>query len=110
MGQDSPWLVCKECIRLFDADEAKVRTHCQSWWSSGQQQSPPGTGPVNFNDAIKAAAIGWEKAFGKRPSAIAEGVPLAVSLHASDRIGTQPAVVPLVVTRARKRNWWQFWK
>lgn len=66
--QSSAWLICEKCIHLFNVDSAQVRSYCQKWWSSGQKYEPPGIGPGSFSEALEAAVIGWEKAFGKRPT------------------------------------------
>ena len=93
VGQDSAWLICEEQIDLFDIDKAQLRSHCGQWWSTGQRYSPPGTGPGSFPKAVEAATASWEKVFGKRPTGVDEGLPLAASLHTFDRRGITPTVV-----------------
>jgi tetratricopeptide (TPR) repeat protein len=56
--QDSTsWLVCEQCIHLFDVDQEQVRTYAQQWWESGRTFTPPGTGPASLSDVQMGDAV-----------------------------------------------------
>ena len=52
---DTPWLVCEDCIGLFQVDKAVVRDYARRCFASEGKFMPPGTGPapleaINFGD------------------------------------------------------------
>lgn len=44
--QSTPWMVCNECISMFNVDLKKTMDYAKRWWDSKRNFSPPGTGPV----------------------------------------------------------------
>lgn len=43
-GQQTPWIVCENCIAMFDVDREKTRGYAKQWWQSRRAFQPPGTG------------------------------------------------------------------
>jgi len=52
-GQESPWLVCSNCISLFEVDNTVTRNYAIKWWESKQWWRfkktflPPGSGAAD---------------------------------------------------------------
>ena len=45
-SQTKPWLVCENCITLFNVDLEKTQKYAKQWWQSNGTFKPPGTGPA----------------------------------------------------------------
>jgi hypothetical protein len=45
-GQRTPWIICENCISMFDVDREKTRGYAKQWWQSKRTYQPPGTGPA----------------------------------------------------------------
>ncbi len=45
-GQQDPWLVCQQCIPIFNIDRQQSRRYAEQWWESGKTFKPPGSGAV----------------------------------------------------------------
>lgn len=54
----SPWIICDDCIDLFDADRSSARRLAMKYWSSGE--TPKG-GPGDPDVALKAALTAFTK-------------------------------------------------
>jgi hypothetical protein len=81
-GQRTPWMVCENCISMFDIDCEKARSYAKQWWQSGKTFRPLGTGSapssvINMGDA--------------------RVVP------STAETGKHPVTVPT-------KRWWEFWK
>ncbi len=50
--QDTPWLVCQNCVSLFNVNQQKTSKYAEQWWSSKGMFSPPGTGPALDSEII----------------------------------------------------------
>ena len=85
-GQKSPWIICKNCVSLFDIDNEKAREKCEKWWEN-QNWAPRNVGPCLENPKVMIAAVtGWKNAFGTNPN------------------------FNLVIKVEKKKKKWQFWK
>jgi len=47
---DTPWLVCEQCIHLFDVDQKQARVYTRHWWESRWKFVPPGSGPAPLSE------------------------------------------------------------
>lgn len=56
-GQTEGWLVCNDCIRLFNVDINKAKEYSQKWWASGKTYRIPGSGVASVESALKAANL-----------------------------------------------------
>lgn len=45
-NQQTPWLVCENCISMFNVDRERARSYAKQWWQSRRTFQPPGTGPA----------------------------------------------------------------
>lgn len=78
VGQNSPWLICEKCVFfLFDKKQVRARLRAKDDYIEWQVRGfgvmrPHLCGPGALEDALKAASEGWERAFGKKPSALVE--------------------------------------
>jgi hypothetical protein len=43
-SQINPWMICNECISLFNIDKNRARNYAIRWYESGGTFSPPGSG------------------------------------------------------------------
>lgn len=43
-SQKNPWVICNECIGLFNVDKNRSRNYAIRWYESGGTFSPPGSG------------------------------------------------------------------
>jgi hypothetical protein len=48
--QKTPWIVCAECISMFETDTEKTQSYAKLWWERGGKFAPPGTGPARSAD------------------------------------------------------------
>lgn len=60
--QQSGWLVCESCSDMFDFDKNLARDYAR------RMVDPPGSGPVDVQDAAVAAAAAWKAKHGNLPS------------------------------------------
>jgi len=44
----TPWLVCKQCVHLFEVDQQQAWVYVRHWWESGRTFTPPGIGPASL--------------------------------------------------------------
>jgi len=42
----SPWMVCPDCVRVFDVNREQAHAHTLRWWESKRKFLPPGNGPA----------------------------------------------------------------
>lgn len=45
-SQKTPWMVCNECISIFNVSKNQTREYALKWYDSGGIFVPPGSGPV----------------------------------------------------------------
>jgi uncharacterized membrane protein YhaH (DUF805 family) len=45
-SQKLPWMICNDCIKIFNVDKVKTRKYAIQWYESGGTFQPPGTGAV----------------------------------------------------------------
>ncbi|MBU0705375.1 MAG: tetratricopeptide repeat protein [Chloroflexi bacterium] len=51
IAQDAtPWLVCKQCVHLFEVDQQQAWVYVRHWWESGRTFTPPGIGPAPLSE------------------------------------------------------------
>ncbi|RLC92159.1 MAG: hypothetical protein DRI77_13185, partial [Chloroflexi bacterium] len=51
IAQDAtPWLVCKQCVHLFEVDQQQAWVYVRHWWESGRAFTPPGIGPAPLSE------------------------------------------------------------
>ncbi len=51
IAQDAtPWLVCKQCVHLFEVDQQQAWVYARHWWESGGTFTPPGIGPAPISE------------------------------------------------------------
>ena len=60
--QQSGWLVCESCSRLFNFDRQRAKDY------ASRQVDPLGSGPVSAQDVAIAAARAWRTKHGGFPS------------------------------------------
>lgn len=60
--QQSGWLVCESCSDMFDFDKNLARDYAR------RMVDPPGSGPVDVQEAAVAAAAAWKAKHGNLPS------------------------------------------
>jgi hypothetical protein len=78
-AQQSDWLVCNECICVFDVDRKQARRYCQEYWATGKAPLVPGGGAADMPQAGMAADQGWERAFGRKPKVSSASLLLAIA-------------------------------
>jgi hypothetical protein len=64
-AQNSGWLLCETCAKLFTFDKAQARELAKR-----KSSSPPGRGPASVQHVALAAGNAWKKLYGKWPSSI----------------------------------------
>jgi hypothetical protein len=69
-GQSSPWMVCENCIGMFQVDRQAARRHAEQWWQSGGTFAPPGVGKA----PLSAVNMDEAQPPSPRPAARKEGV------------------------------------
>ena len=51
IAQDgTPWLVCRQCVHLFEVDQQQAWVYVRHWWESGRTFTPPGIGPAPLSE------------------------------------------------------------
>jgi len=75
----SNWLVCEECIWIFDVDWEQARRYCKEFWATGKVPLIPGAGAADGIQAATVAYQGWERAFGRKPKESLESIVLRVA-------------------------------
>ena len=60
--QTTGWLICETCSRLFTFNRSTAKDYAR------RQANPPGSGPVNPQQAASAAARAWKQKHGSFPS------------------------------------------
>jgi len=70
-GQESPWLVCPDCISLFEVDHSKTRNYAvkcwesKQWWRFKKTFLPPGSGSADGFLGLIVASNCTQLALGK---------------------------------------------
>jgi len=78
-AQQSDWLVCNECIFVFDIDRKQARRYRQEYRATGKAPLIPGAGAADMTQAAMAADQGWERAFGSKPKVSSASIVLAIA-------------------------------
>jgi len=53
-SQTAPWLVCDDCIGIFDVNRNETRQYALRWYDSHGTFSPPGSGAPSLSKAGSA--------------------------------------------------------
>ena len=46
----TPWLVCEQCLALFEVAQEQAWVYARHWWESGGAFTPPDTGPAPLSE------------------------------------------------------------
>lgn len=52
----TPWLVCSECVAMFNVDVESAQEHARRWWKN-RNYRPPGNGPISISEVRKQLGV-----------------------------------------------------